>query len=244
VTPAKGIDFNLRIAWEGRHFSVPDGGPDFDHSAVLLDSLNVKATNFLGTPLSFTVGRQDIVLGDGWLVSDGTPLDGTRDAFFDAARFTLEFKEVQTLVDAIYIDDHYDGNRWWAPPLHNDHAALIEQDERGFILYATNRSVKNTEINGYYIYKVNNRELKNGDDGHIHTFGGRVAGDLSDHWKYRAEGARQFGERNDRYLRAFGFTTGLTYLVKDKWNHRIRGQYEYFSGDDPRTRTNEAFAPL
>ena len=244
VTPAKGIDLNMRITWEGRHFSVPAAGPDFDHSVVLLDTLNVKATNFLGTPLSFTIGRQDIVLGDGWLVNDGTALDGSRTTFFDAVRMSIDVKEIQTLFDVIYIDNHYDSNRWWAPPLHNDHQALSEQNERGLIFYATNRSVKNTEISGYYMYKENDRRLRNGDDGHIHTFGGRVAGDLSDHWKYRAEGAHQFGSRNDQNLRAFGFNSGLTYLVKDKWNHQIRGQYEFRSGDDPNTRTNEAFAPL
>jgi hypothetical protein len=244
VTPAKGIDLNMRITWEGRHFSVPAAGPDFDHSMVLMDTLNVKATNFLGTPLSFTIGRQDIVLGDGWLVSDGTPIDGTRTAFFDAARFTLEIKEVQTLLDFIYIDNHYTSERWWAPMLHADHQANIEQDERGFVFYATNRSVKNTEISGYYMYKENDRRLRNGDDGHIHTFGGRVAGDITERWKYRAEGAHQFGTRNDRYLRAFGFNSAVTYLVKDRWNHQVRGTYEFLSGDDPDTRTNEAFVPL
>ena len=244
VTPAKDIDLNMRITWEGRHFSVPAAGPDFDHSMVLMDALNVKATNFLGTPLSFTVGRQDIVLGDGWLVSDGTSIDGTRTAFFDAVRFTLEIKEVQTLLDFIYIDNHYTSERWWAPMLHADHQANIEQDERGFIFYATNRSVKNTEISGYYMYKENHLRLRNGDDGHIHTFGGRVAGDITERWKYRAEGAHQFGLRNDRYLRAFGFNSAATYLVKDAWKHQIRGTYEFLSGDDPDTQTNEAFVPL
>jgi hypothetical protein len=244
VTPTKGLDLNMRITWEGRHFSVPAAGPDFDHSMVLMDTLNVKATNFLGTPLSFTVGRQDIVLGDGWLVSDGTPIDGTRTAFFDAARFTLEIKEVQTLLDFIYIDNHYTSERWWAPMLHADHQANIEQDERGFIFYATNRSMKNTEISGYYMYKENDRRLRNGDDGHIHTFGGRVTGDITERWKYRAEGAHQFGLRNDRYLRAFGFNSAATYLVKDAWKHQVRGTYEFLSGDDPDTRTNEAFVPL
>jgi len=244
VTPAKGIDLNMRITWEGKHFSVPDGGDDFDHSMVLMDTLNLKLTNVGGSPISFTVGRQDIVLGDGWLVSDGTPIDGTRTAFFDAVRMSIDVKEIQTLFDVIYIDNHYDSNRWWAPPLHNDHQALSEQNERGFILYATNRSVKNTEISGYYMYKENDRVLRTGDDGHIHTFGGRVAGDLSDRWKYRAEGAHQFGLRNDQYLRAFGFNSAATYLVKDAWKHQIRGTYEFLSGDDPDTRTNEAFVPL
>ncbi len=41
-----------------------------------------------GMPLTATVGRQDIIEGVGWLVMDGTPLDGSRTVYFDAARFT------------------------------------------------------------------------------------------------------------------------------------------------------------
>ena len=238
------MDFNLRIVWEGRHFIAPDGMPDFDHSSVLLDTLNLKLTRIAGSPLSMTIGRQDIILGDGWLVIDGTTIDGSRTTFFDAVRMSLDIEQALTLVEVIYVDNHYDSDRWWAPPPHADHQGLMEQNERGLILWATNRSLKNTEINGYYIYKANDRVLRGGDDGHIHTFGGRAAGDLSDHWKYRAEGAHQFGLRNDRCLRAFGFNSQLAYRVKDKWSHEVRGQYEFRSGDDPDTRTNEAFAPL
>ena len=244
VTPIKDIDLNVRIMWEGRHYSAPHGTADFDHSSVLLDALNLKLTNIAGSPLSMTIGRQDIVLGDGWLVSDGTPIDGTRTAFFDAVRLALDLKDAQTLVDIISIDQAYSSDRWWAPPLHADHQALMEQSERGLILWATNRSLKNTEINGYYMYKANDRRLAKGDDGHIHTFGGRIAGDLSDRWKYRAEGVHQFGTRNDRCLRAFGVNSALTYLLKDKWNKQVRGQYEFLSGDNPDTRTDEAFVPL
>ena len=244
VTPIKDIDLNVRIMWEGRHYSAPDGMPDFDHSSVLLDTLNLKLTRIAGSPLSMTIGRQDIILGDGWLVIDGTAIDGSRTTFFDAVRMSLDIEQAQTLVEVIYVDNHYDSDRWWAPPLHADHQALMEQNERGLVLYLTNRSVKNTEINGYYMYKESAFVVRGGDDGHIHTFGGRVAGDLSDRWKYRAEGAHQFGLRNDRYLRAFGFNSQLAYRVKDKWNHEVRGQYEFRSGDDPDTRTNEAFAPL
>ncbi|MBE3095566.1 MAG: alginate export family protein [Planctomycetes bacterium] len=244
VTPVKDIDLNVRIAWEGRHYSAPDGTADFDHSACLIDNLNLKLTRIGGAPLSMTVGRQDIILGDGWLVSDGTALDGARTVFFDAVRLALDIEDAQTLVDVIYVDQTYSSNRWWAPPLHSDHQPLNEQNERGLVLYLTNRSVKNTELNAYYMYKESAFVVRGGDDGHIHTFGGRMAGDLSDRWKYRAEGAHQFGLRNDRCLRAFGFNSALTYLFKDPWNAQVRGQYEFLSGDDPRTRTNEAFVPL
>ena len=243
LSPVADFELNLRITWEGRHFSGPDAQPDFDPGEVLIDNLNGRFSNVAGLPLTITLGRQDIRLGDGWLVGDGTAIDGARTAFFDAARFTCEIKPVRTTVDLIYIDDHYNGDRW-IKPLHNLHQPLLEQNERGLVLWASNRSVKDTEINGYYLYKDNERAGANGDDGFVHAFGGRMAGLLSDHWKYRAESAHEFGRRNSRYLRAFGFTGCLSYLFKDAPGNEVRMGYEFLSGDDPKTRTNEAFDVL
>jgi hypothetical protein len=240
VTPARDLDLNVRIMWEGRHFSEPHGTPDFDAGEVFIDVLNVRARNVFGSPLTLTLGRQDIVLGDGWLVADGTALDGPRSTFFDAVRLTLELKDLQTTADLIYLDLDYNGDRH-IPILRSQHLSLNEQDERGFILWAANRSLRNTEINGYYMYKDCDRILRNSDQGFMHIFGGRAAGDLGDRWQYRAEGAHQFGRRSGRYLRAFGFNSAVTYLLKDEVKSRVRGTYEFLSGDDPDTRTNEAF---
>jgi hypothetical protein len=229
--------------WEGQHYSAPHGTPDFDQGDCLLDILNARVANFLGAPVTMTLGRQEIMLGDGWLVRDGTPLDGPRTYFFDAARFTCEFKNLRTTADLIYIDQTSDGQRW-VEFLHDSHKPLIEQDERGLILWAANRSVKNTEINGYYIYKDMERVLKNGDDGFIHTFGGRVTAGRGEHWRYSLEGAHQFGERNGRSLRAFGANSRLSYLFNDALRNQLRADYEFLSGDDPSSGTDETFVPL
>jgi len=246
VTPVKDVDLNLRITWEGRHWSAPDGTPTWAKEQVIFDTLNLKFTNFLGTPLTMVLGRQDIILGDGWLVQDGTALDGSRTAFFDAARFSYAIPDASTVVDLIFIDNKHRGDAI-VPPLLSFKTNLIEQDERGLVLWVANRSLPNTEMDGYYIYKDSDSVtgVSGTEDSFIHTFGARIAGDLSDHWKYRAEGATQFGRRNDQYLRAFGFNSRLTYLLKDAPNNQFRVSYEYLSGDDPHTTgTNEGWVPL
>ena len=48
-----------------------------------------KSPILSGVPLDFKIGRQDLFLGNGWLVGDGTPLDGSRTFYFDAIRATL-----------------------------------------------------------------------------------------------------------------------------------------------------------
>ncbi|MCX5671668.1 MAG: hypothetical protein NTU94_10160, partial [Planctomycetota bacterium] len=198
LTPAKDVDLNLRITWEGRHYSETDGQseaafPTWLQGGVAVDNANLKLTNIGGSPLTATLGRQDIILGDGWLVMDGTPGDGSRTFFFDAARFTYDLKSIKTTVDAIYMQQAARGDDV-CPPLLFDNRGnrfgdVIEQDERGVILWVANKSIKNMEIDGYYMYKDMERSLvnarpitANGDNGHVHTFGARVAGSVGDHW--------------------------------------------------------------
>ena len=246
VTPVKDVDLYVRFESEPRHFSDPNGLDTWNREQAWIDNANLKLTNFLGSPLTMTLGRQDIMLGEGWLVGDGTPVDGSRTFFFDAARFSYEFKEVSTTADLIYLVQNHRGNAM-LPPLLSYEQNVTEQDERGLILWVSNKSVKNTEINGYYMYKDEQQVtgVAGSDRGYIHTFGGRMKGDLDDHWQYRVEGAHQFGEKNDRHLRAFGANTQLAYLFKDKFKNQLRLFYEYESGDDPHSRgTDEGFDPL
>jgi len=116
VTPIKDLDLNFRMVWEPRHFCQPSSIDDWTMSEVIIDTANIKLSNVLDLPLTLTVGRQDIIFGDGWLVLDGTPLDGSRTIFFDAARATVDLKDVNTKVDLVYIHQHADSD-WWAEPV-------------------------------------------------------------------------------------------------------------------------------
>ena len=81
----------------------------------VIDTLNVQWRNILGQPLNATVGRQDILLGDGWLVGDGTPQDGSWTYFLDSARVTYELKEQHTTFEAIGIMQDATGYRLASP---------------------------------------------------------------------------------------------------------------------------------
>jgi hypothetical protein len=133
---------------------------------------------------------------------------------------------------------------------------LTEQNEQGVIFYVYNKSVKNTEIDGYFIYKHDRQEAAIrspygtplGDDADIYTIGGKVTGTPFEHLKYSAEGAYQFGNKMDPTVRtpvdvstlnrdidAFGVNSSLTYLFKDKLDNQVSLIFEYLSGDDPNT---------
>jgi hypothetical protein len=172
-----------------------------DATEGIFDNLNVQWKNIMGQPLSVIVGRQDIFFGDGWLVGDGTPYDGSWTYYLDAARLTYELKEQHTTIELMGIlqsakDDD------WLPTLNNQNRYQIEQHEKGAILSIANTSIRQANINGYFIYKnddkVNDPKApQTGDNADIYTVGARISGQLDQHWKYSAEGAYQFGEKQD-----------------------------------------------
>jgi len=246
-SPLPNLSFYGRLAAEPRYWfnnaTTVSEGKEWKYA--ILDSLYSKwTTGPASSPITFMLGRQDIQLGDQWLVGDGTPLDGSWTTFFDGARVTIDAKSIKTKFDVIGFNqqahpkDHF--------PLLGRQGAytLMEQDENGAILYASNKSIKNIQLDGYYIYKGDEKVTSNGNNGKAHTLGARVAGTPTAKWQYAVEGAYQWGHRDlqvrypttitsSRDISAYAFNSRLTYLFKDALNNQITFLAEYLSGDDP-----------
>ena len=189
---------------------------------------------------------------------DGTPLDGSRTIYFDAARATYAADAIGTTFDLIYIDQYPSTDRF-PKPLNGVIEDQTEQYETGAILYARNKSLlNNTDLHGFFIYKGNdpdhtfrNIRVNNGapfpsppDDGEVYAAGARIDSKLTPSWGLRAEAAYEWGTALGADLRAFGFNGRLAYVFNDAIANRLHLDVEYLSGDDPNTRTNEAFDPL
>lgn len=247
------IDINTRITWEGRNICKPDWAENFDDGEVLFDLLNVTLKQPLDLPIVVVGGRQEIALGDRWLVFEGTPLDGSRTIYFDAIRLTTTLADIQTKIDTIYIDQDARSERW-VPMLKardrnmytgaHDQRYITEQHERGAILWVENKSIENTQIDGYFIYKNDRRVAANGNSGNLYTFGTRGLYDWGEHWKFKGEIAGQFGHKNGRNVCGLASLDRIAYHFNDRHRNWLRLDYEYMSGDRPGTGTNEAFDPL
>jgi len=273
VTPFEDLSFNTRLANETREWIRPAGyttfspRPGLDWRDGIFDTLNLQWRNVLQQPAVLTVGRQDIFLGDGWLVGDGTPFDGSWTYFLDSARLTYDLKEQHTTIDVIGIIQDAHDNGWLQTINANQYLVETEQNEKGAILWVGNKSIKQANLDGYFIYKHDNaiNDFAFGtpaaakyrpDNADIYTLGGRVSGLVSEHWKYSAEGAYQFGQKQDPSIRyptsslefrdisAFGFNGKATYLFKDPLNDQLSLSYEFLSGDDPKTGKDEMFDNL
>ena len=101
------------------------------------------------------VGRQDLIYGTGKLILDGTPLDGSRTIYFDAAK--VVYKGIDdTTVDflAMYTESH--------DPLaiHSQDRSLVgytpgyDGVEAGGAVYIKNKSTEDLPWEGYFITKT------------------------------------------------------------------------------------------
>jgi len=235
IDPVEGLAFNVRLVTEPRYYTRRDMAHRFIRQEVLFDRLNATWRNVLDLPLTATIGRQDLLLGSGWLVREGTPLDGSRTVFFDALRLTCELEGIDTTADLIGIDNRADSSAR-IRPFNDQDVDLAEQDEQGAILYLSNRSLARTRIDGYVIYKRdhNPNAQKNGREGRVYTLGSMVEGDLGAHWKYRLEIAQQCARRSRKRFSAFATNNRLSYHFNDTMDNTLHVGYEYLSGaDDP-----------
>lgn len=259
----ENVDFNMRWVWEFRTWDEPDTKPQsWDGDEVIADRMNLTVRNLFGMPLTMVAGRQDIILGDGWLVLDGTPLDGSRTIYFDALRLTYDWMEADTKIDMIYVRQTAESDSW-LKPFNDENRAVTEQDEHGVILWATKQLNEKHKLEAYYIYKndsdVRDQAYTNMTAGQvnawshkaeIHTFGGALSGKLDDNWGYRGDVAYQTGDRQARNtlvmndLDAWGAKAKITYAFNDEWKNELCAGYEYLSGDDNDTRDDEGFDPL
>jgi hypothetical protein len=258
LTDMPDVEINARFYWQWYYFDEYPEVPNVSHqptsehlSEGSFDNLNLTMKNFLNTPSKLIIGRQDIFLGDGWLVADGTPIDGSVTGFFDAVRYIYDINDIATTADLIYIENHAQQDAF-INPIDNTGVPYAEQDERGAIVYLTNKSFENTEISPYFMYKHAEKYLASGYNGDIYVPGIRFAQKIDKNWRYRVEGAYEFGSKdgfnsdgtynNDREdLSAFGFNSQLNYFTNDELNNNYRLSYEFLSGDKPGDKTNQGF---
>jgi hypothetical protein len=248
--PFQSLDINWRLVWEGRYYWKPDSKSGLDRSEILFDNLNCKL-KFCKIPLTLTIGRQDIVFGDGWLVSDGTPLDGPRTTYFEAVRATFDMKSVKCICDLIYIDQTSNPD-YRLPPIFSQKKPLVEQNERGAILNFSYRMVENSQVDPYFMYKHDDVVLANGDNGDVYVAGCRIDHNFNKKLICHADGAYQFGQRenavmfleNESRLSAFGFNCRLTYNFCDSLQNQLWSGFSVLSGNDANSAHNHQFDPL
>lgn len=256
-------EFRAHTYFGGTSGSFPDKasqkkGYHFDINEVVFDNLYLDVKNFLSFPVDLRLGRQDFLgtYGEGFLIMDGTPQDGSRTFYFNAAKASWRVDDNNTL-DFIYINDPRDEEylpvinrvklvQQSNPQLDKAPQNLNTTDEEGYVLYLKNKAIKDLALEGYYIFK---REAKGGaglqaEKGKVNTLGSFVKYNFAP-WALRGQIASQFGDYGNNDRKGLG---GYIYLDRDLgklvWAPKASIGYVYLSGDDKKTSDNEAWDPL
>jgi hypothetical protein len=248
----------------GTASAVPDKaaqkkGYHFDINEVILENLYFEQRQFLGAPVDLKLGRQDFAeeYGEGFLIMEGTPQDGPRTLYFNAAKARLKVNEKNT-VDFLWISNPRDEE--YLPIINRSELTVVSDrsldkqpqilnttDEMAALIYWKNKFIKNLGLEAYYIFKYEAEEGGCGyqlQQGGINTLGSFIRYAL-DSCTLRVQLANQFGSYGDNDRRGIG---GYAYLDKDikdvVWSPKISAGFVYLSGDDKATVKNEGWDPL
>ncbi len=226
----------------------------------LFDNLYLYAKKPAGIPVDLTIGRQDFLgtYGEGFLIMDGTPLDGSRTFYFNAARALVTVNDRYNVDLAYIFTQENDG----ALPSYSyykqqtfgfEKRPLNSYDEKAAVVYARGKVTDNVTVEPYYIWKEEatptSRPTTSNPALRLNTYGVRAVVGFGEGWKARAEYALQSGEYNDAASTKREGSGGYAYIgrsydkvaMKPSWDLG----YITMSGDDQSTTNkNEGWDPL
>jgi len=192
---------------------------------------------------TFRIGRQDFLFtyGEGFVILDGTPYDGSRTVYFNAAKATYHFNQENSL-DFIFIYNRSEDE--YLPVINNLERQLNTSDEKAFVLYGKLKLTEKLSLEPYYIYKSEDA-YKTVPKLELNTVGMRKIYSFAP-WRLRGELAYQFGKYEDNdHRNGVGGYVYLTRFFKDKkFSPSFDFGFAYLSGEKPENGKNEGWDPL
>ncbi len=224
------------------YYQSSDGGASSigDSSSVVIDNFYLKMDEFMESPVSLTVGRQNLIYGEGFLILEGTPGDGSKTIYFDALKGSIDLTENETL-DLIYIRNDKKDVKFLSDNAYYDEA-LDTRDNTGIVAYLKSKLSEELKGELYFINKI--EDVDGGSDLKLNTFG-FSANYKTEMGTFRGQFALQDGDQGTINSNAFG-----GYLFYDKSFDAAKQPMIsvgglWLSGDDPESdNENEGWNPL
>jgi hypothetical protein len=251
--PNQTFTFEAKLTHEFRKFFTPSNA-SFHWNEVFFDQLyfSYQSEKYLRGKL--TVGRQNIFLGEGFIVWDGHPVDGSRSVYFNAVRYDLNLSEKHKVSAFIAVQPKEEkllpvfNGQDIDPVFQGTHSyQLIEQSEKAMAIYYTGKAdASNWDV--YFVWKTieddGTRLVPQSD---IKTYGGRLKQKISNQLSFTLEAAFQSGLIGAEKRTAYG---GYSYLSYFPGQHKkiipIEVQTGAFllSGNKLSTGKHEAWEPV
>jgi len=238
---AKNFEVLGKVTNEFRVFLAPKDRA-FNWHEIFFDNLYIKWTIPGRLPFTITAGRQDINLGEGFIIADGTPLDGSRSYYFNALRVDADFDKNHKLIFFFHAQETTDR---YLPLIHERPQPLAEQPENALAFYYSGAFGK-AKVDAYAVRKTTEGTELFPVAGRVDTFGLRGQVPVIRRLALTAEGALQTGTYGDAGRSAFGGIVHLDYdiagalpLLKTVVFGGI-----FLSGDRPGTEKIEGWDPI
>jgi hypothetical protein len=261
----KYFDAYARITTEPKYYLGPyhpgmtgaSHGQYTDQDEVIFDNVYISGKKLINGLVDFRVGRQDFlspedIYGEGFLIMDGTPGDGSRSFYFNAAKVRFNITK-ENSIDLVYITDSNIDTM--LPSLHpaitgnslyiSNEKLLTTSHEQALVVYSRNKFGKMFTLDPYYIYKTEDG-FSNNPRLNLNTFGARATFS-SDGWRAKGEFAYQFGsyDNNPAYPQGIDRTGLGGYFFFGRKFEQTPGKPEidlgavYLSGDNPNDARNK-----
>jgi len=216
--------------------------------------------------VSARVGRQNLVKGEGFILMDGTPGDGSRSGYSNAV--DLAFAWSKSKLEFIAIDNP--ARDRFLPQINKiDRPAeanlLCEWDEQALGLYFSGKEWSGNTLDAYYILKTeknfnlwNPTKIAYQPDRQFSTLGARVAQDFGPGLSVTGEFAYQFGSQDAgvdprnpsatpviaKDISAWGGYARLKKGFEASWKPSVSVGYIGLSGQDPTSSKVTAWDPV
>lgn len=214
---------------------------------VFIDNLYLDIKNVLDSDWSLRLGRQNVMLGNGMVVLEGTPYDQGRSIYFDGAVATYK-----TECDTVKLLALYNEFKDRAVFISDQDRRLRRGDIGVLGAYWTHRVNDSVNTDLYYIFAdiqddpgdlpAAQRMHPGNENVNLHIVGARVFGSPNATVDYSFEAAHQFGRAEDlagdggkeEHLAGNMVDARLTLKASEgtAMSPKLLFQYTYFSGDE------------
>jgi hypothetical protein len=238
---AKNVEILGKVTNEFRVYLAPKDRA-FNGHELFFDNLYVKWTIRGHMPFTVTAGRQDLNFGEGFVIADGTPGDGSRSYYFNALRVDAGLAKGHTLTAFAHATKATDR---FLPVIHELPQALAEQPEKALALYYAGTFGK-TKLDAYAVRKTTDATEAWPVAGRTDTFGTRLVAPLAKPLLVTVEGAVQAGTYGEAGRSAYGAIAHLDYDLKGTlplFKTAVVGGI-LLSGDRPETAGMEGWEPI
>ncbi len=234
---SKNLEFYFKATNEFRIYFKPDR--DFNIHEIFVDNLYLKLRNLFRLPVTLTIGRQNIIFGEGFIMLDGNTYDGSRSIFFDAVRADINFNNKGKLsifrLNAQKTED-------LLPVLNDKEQLLNEKDIKGYGFYYQGQ-IKRHKTEIYYLKKQTDIEENFSWLLSTDTIGSRLSFSIKRGLNLTTEGSLQNGSFYENKIRAFG---GHFHLDRDLNNSILKKLSIggiYLSGNSPTDPVHRGWDP-